>query len=71
MNEAANWRRPRCSYSHSMCVERPESGKLRIATLLNLPFTAVPMFCTAKMIAIEILAAMRPYSMAVAPKLSL
>src|SRR3974390_1046949 len=41
-----------------------------LATLLNVPFTLVPVSCTAAMIATEIPAAMRPYSMAVAPELS-
>jgi len=41
-----------------------------LATLLNVPFTAVPVACTATMIATAIPAAIRPYSIAVAPELS-
>src|SRR3974377_608744 len=67
MKEAAPTWRPR-SDRHRGILQTYCSA---LATLLNVPFTAVPVACTATMIATEIPAAMRPYSMAVAPELSL
>src|SRR6516225_6087203 len=74
MKEAANWERPHQLALRS-CAWRKVWSRATycsaLATLLNVPFTAVQVACTATMIATEILAAMRPYSMAVAPVLSL
>src|SRR6516165_12223313 len=74
MKEAANWERPHQLALRS-CAWRKVWSRATycsaLATLLSVPFIAVPVACTATMIATEIPAAMRPYSMAVAPELSL